>query len=102
MPGWWQAGGWGLRAGSALLVGAALGYLVRIPPKIVASIMAFGAGVLLSAVSFELISEAYAEAGLLPTTLGAIAGAVFISNSAAPDRPSSRRSPPWPRARSSR
>ena len=79
MPGWVQAGGWGLLAGSALLVGAALGYLVRIPRKIVASIMAFGAGVLLSAVSFELISEAYAQAGLLPTALGAIGGAALYT-----------------------
>ena len=74
MPGWWQAGGWGLLAGSALLLGAAVGYLARIPQRIIASIMAFGAGVLLSAVSFELIGEAYAGGGLLPTALGAIVG----------------------------
>ena len=79
MPGWLQAGGWGLLAGSALLVGAAVGYLARIPQKVIASIMAFGAGVLLSAVSFELVAEAYASGGLLPTTLGAIAGAVLYT-----------------------
>jgi ZIP family zinc transporter len=79
MPGWWQAGGWGLLAGSALLVGAAVGYLARIPQRIIASIMAFGAGVLLSAVSFELIAEAYASGGLLPTALGAIVGALLYT-----------------------
>jgi ZIP family zinc transporter len=79
MPGWLQAGGWGLLAGSALLLGAAVGYLVRIPPKAVASIMAFGAGVLLSAVSFELIAEAYDQAGLLPTAVGAVAGAAVYT-----------------------
>jgi len=79
MPGWLQAGGWGLLAGSALLVGAALGYLVRIPQRIIASIMAFGAGVLLSAVSFELVAEAYAAGGMLPTALGAVAGGVLYT-----------------------
>ncbi|MCA2211759.1 ZIP family metal transporter [Jidongwangia harbinensis] len=79
MPGWLQAGGWGLLAGSALLLGAAVGYLVRIPRKAVASIMAFGAGVLLSAVSFELIAEAYDRAGLLPTVIGAVAGAAVYT-----------------------
>ena len=43
MPQWLQAGGWGLLAGSALLVGAAVGYLARVPQKIIASVMAFGA-----------------------------------------------------------
>ncbi|WP_412751596.1 ZIP family metal transporter [Krasilnikovia sp. M28-CT-15] len=71
-----QAGGWGLVAGSALLVGAAVGYLAPVPRKIVASVMAFGAGVLLSAVAFDLIAEARERAGLLPTAVGAAIGAV--------------------------
>src|SRR5689334_4059101 len=79
MPGWLQAGGWGLLAGSALLIGAAVGYLARIPQKVIASIMAFGAGVLLSAVSFELIGEAYRQAGLLPTAGGALVGAAIYT-----------------------
>ncbi|NLT56933.1 MAG: ZIP family zinc transporter [Actinomycetales bacterium] len=79
MPGWLQAGGWGLVAGSALLLGAAAGYLVRIPRKAVASIMAFGAGVLLSAASFELIADARERGGLPPTVLGAVAGAVIFT-----------------------
>ncbi|MEU8152545.1 ZIP family zinc transporter [Micromonospora sp. NPDC048986] len=76
MPEWLQAGGWGLLAGSALLVGAAVGWFARVPQRVIASIMAFGAGVLLSAVSFELIAEAHAQGGLLPTALGAATGAV--------------------------
>ncbi|WP_199516656.1 ZIP family metal transporter [Nucisporomicrobium flavum] len=79
MPGWLQAGGWGLLAGSALMVGAAVGYLARVPQKIIASVMAFGAGVLLSAVAFELIAEAHEQAGLTPTALGAVAGAVIYT-----------------------
>ncbi|AVV47084.1 ZIP family zinc transporter [Streptomyces sp. ID05-04B] len=71
-----QAGLWGLVAGSALLLGAALGYGLRVPRKVIATVMAFGAGVLISAVSFELVGEAYDEAGLAPTALGTLAGAV--------------------------
>ena len=39
-------------AGSALLIGAALGYFARIPQRLIAGIMAFGSGVLISALSF--------------------------------------------------
>jgi zinc transporter ZupT len=59
MPVWLQAGFWGLVGGSALLIGAALGYFVRIPQRAIAAIMAFGAGVLISALAFELMDEAY-------------------------------------------
>lgn len=71
-----QAGLWGLVAGSALLLGAALGFGVRVPAKVIAAVMAFGAGVLLSAVSFELVGEAYDRAGMVPTTIGTLAGAL--------------------------
>ena len=79
MPGWLQAGGWGLLAGSALLAGAALGYLARVPRKVIASVMAFGAGVLLSAVAFDLIGEAHERGGLAPAALGAVVGAVLYT-----------------------
>ncbi|MET7271304.1 MULTISPECIES: ZIP family metal transporter [Streptomyces] len=71
-----QAGLWGLLAGSALLLGAAVGFGVRVPQKVIATVMAFGAGVLISAVSFELVGEAYDEAGLAPAAIGTILGAV--------------------------
>lgn len=74
-----EAGGWGLLAGAALVIGAGLGYLVRVPAKLVATIMAFGSGVLLSAVSFELIDEAHARGGLSATAVGALAGAVVYT-----------------------
>jgi ZIP family zinc transporter len=70
-----QAGGWGLVAGSALLIGAFVGYRMRVPQKAIALVMAFGAGVLLSAVSFELVGEAYDEGGLVPAAVGTLAGA---------------------------
>ncbi|MDT9682809.1 ZIP family zinc transporter [Streptomyces sp. TRM76323] len=70
------AAGWGLLAGSALLVGAVVGYAVRVPRWLIASVMAFGAGVLISAVSFELVGEAYEQGGLVPAAGGTVAGAL--------------------------
>jgi len=74
-----EAGGWGLVAGSALLLGAALGYGLRVPQKVIALVMAFGVGVLLSAVSFEPIGEAYEQAGLGPAVVGTLAGAAVCT-----------------------
>jgi ZIP family zinc transporter len=71
-----QAGLWGLVAGSALLLGAVLGYGLRVPQKAIAIVMAFGAGVLISAVSFELVGEAYEQAGLAPAAVGTLVGAL--------------------------
>ena len=59
IPLWLQAGFWGLVGGSALLIGAAISYFAKVPQRVVAAIMAFGAGVLISALSFELMDEAY-------------------------------------------
>ncbi|WP_030762028.1 ZIP family metal transporter [Streptomyces griseus] len=73
------AGGWGLFAGAALLVGAAIGLSVRVPPRWIALVMAFGSGVLLSAVSFELIAEAYERSGIGPVVWGAVGGAAVYS-----------------------
>ena len=75
IPGWTQAFGWGLLSGSALLLGAAIGFYLSLPRRIVAYIMAFGAGVLLSALSFELIEDAQALGGIVPTVLGVLGGA---------------------------
>jgi ZIP family zinc transporter len=38
------AGLWGLLSGGALLIGAAVGYLLTVPRRLIAAIMAFGAG----------------------------------------------------------
>ncbi|MEU7062527.1 ZIP family metal transporter [Streptomyces sp. NPDC053429] len=79
MAGALVAGGWGLFAGAALLVGAAVGSLFRVPAQWIALIMAFGSGVLISAVSFDLMAEAYEQGGVVPTACGAVAGAAVYS-----------------------
>lgn len=75
-PLWIEAGLWGLLAGGALVIGAAVAWLVEVPRRMVASIMAFGAGVLISALSFDLVDEAEELGGLTPTVLGFLAGAL--------------------------
>jgi ZIP family zinc transporter len=79
MPIWVQAGFWGLVAGSALLVGAAIGYLARLPQRLIAAIMAFGAGVLISALAFDLMDEAYQRGGFDSVSLGFVGGAALYT-----------------------
>jgi len=78
-PIWLQAGFWGLVAGSALLIGAAVGFYIKIPQRIIAGIMAFGSGVLISALSFELMDEAYKLGGFDSMAIGFIGGAVVFT-----------------------
>ncbi|BCW86337.1 ZIP family zinc transporter [Arthrobacter sp. TES] len=76
MPMWMQALMWGTIAGGALVLGSALSWKWSIPPKIVSSVMSFGAGVLISALAFDLVDEAASGGGLWPTVFGFLAGAV--------------------------
>jgi ZIP family zinc transporter len=79
LPMWAQAGFWGLVAGSALLLGAAAGYWLRVPQRVIASVMAFGSGVLISALSFDLMQEAYNKGGFRATAFGFLAGATIFT-----------------------
>jgi ZIP family zinc transporter len=74
-----KAGLWGLASGSALILGALLGYFFALPQRVIASVMAFGSGVLISALSFELMSEAYDRGGFTATAVGFVAGAVVYT-----------------------
>ncbi|GHH41381.1 ZIP family metal transporter [Lentzea cavernae] len=76
MPQWVEAGVWGLAGGGALVVGALVAWFVRVPRDVVAVVMAFGAGVLIAAASFELVDEAEKTGGLLATACGFLGGAV--------------------------
>jgi ZIP family zinc transporter len=79
MPLWLQAGLWGLLGGAALVVGAAGGFSLRLPRRLIAAIMAFGSGVLISALSFQLMEEAYERGGLDSAALGFLSGAVVYT-----------------------
>jgi ZIP family zinc transporter len=77
---------WGLLAGSSLVIGGLVALAVRIRPRLLGLVMAFGAGVLISAVSFELVEEASDTGSLSTVALGLFAGAlVFYLGDAAID-----------------
>ena len=70
-----------------LLAGAIAGVLWRPPRRLVAVALAFAAGALISAVSFELFQESYSSSGAVRTGLGFAAGAtVFVVADALLDR----------------
>ena len=77
-----EAAFWGFVGGAALLIGAIIGLRVAVPERVVGAIMAFGAGVLISAVSFDLTGEAYATGGADAAAGGLAAGALtfFLTN----------------------
>ncbi|MBC7986644.1 MAG: ZIP family zinc transporter [Sphingomonadaceae bacterium] len=79
MPATIEAGLWGLLAGSSLVIGALIGWFAPLSRRIVAGIMAFGAGVLISALSFELIDDAWRAEGLAPVAIGLLAGALLFT-----------------------
>jgi len=70
------AGLWGFVGGVALVVGAALALARRFSPRSIGLVMAFGAGVLISALAFELTKEAYDAAGAREVVIGLAAGAL--------------------------
>lgn len=79
IPLWLQSGLWGLVAGLALVIGALVAIFIKVPPRLIASIMAFGSGVLISALSFDLMDEAYHQGGLDSSAIGFIAGAAIFT-----------------------
>jgi ZIP family zinc transporter len=76
VPTWLEAGLWGLLGGAALVIGALIAWFVRVPKAVIASVMAFGSGVLISAVAFDLMQEAADTGGLLPAAIGFLGGAL--------------------------
>lgn len=73
-----QAAMWGAIAGSSLVLGALLGIFKNIPNKVSAFVMAFGTGVLIGAATFELLTNAVKEGGILYPSLGFLAGATLF------------------------
>jgi ZIP family zinc transporter len=73
-----EAGLWAALGQSALIVGALL--VARFPslkePRRLGLVMAFGAGALISAVTTDLVVEAYEEAGRAPAGIGLALGAL--------------------------
>jgi len=82
-----EAAFWGFVAGASLLIGAVIGITSRPSSRVIGLVMGFGAGVLISAVAFELTAEAIDRGGGDATTAGLAAGSLaFFAGDLAIDR----------------
>jgi zinc transporter, ZIP family len=79
MPLWLASFLWGLLGGSALLLGAGIGFLANVRQRIVAGVMAFGSGVMISALAFDLMDESFKRGGFDAAAIGFISGAVIYT-----------------------
>jgi ZIP family zinc transporter len=70
--------GWGLLAASSLVIGAAIALLFRIPRPAIGLIMGFGAGVLISAVAFDLVEEAVDMASKDAAVIGGLVAGCLV------------------------
>jgi ZIP family zinc transporter len=72
------AAGWGAVAASSLVIGALIALSRPVPKVPLGLIMAFGSGVLVSSVAYELVEEAVAVGGQLPMAIGLATGSVVF------------------------
>ena len=78
---------WGSVASSSLILGGLLALRLRIGRRLLGLIMAFGAGVLISAVAYELVDEAFDTSGGGGIALGLALGSLaFFGGDVAIDR----------------
>jgi zinc transporter, ZIP family len=69
--------GWGLAVAASLVVGALAAAGLQLPPRVAATLTAFGGGILLAAVAVELVPEADEQAGRWVTAGGLLAGTLL-------------------------
>jgi len=82
-----QAAAWGALAASSLVIGAIVALVRPVHRRTLGLIMAFGAGVLLSSVAFELVEVSVDLGGQLPMAVGLAFGAItFFLGDRAIDR----------------
>ena len=69
----------GVIASSALVLGALAGGRLQIPKRVLAAMLAFASGALITALSFELFEDSYEQGGIWRAALGLFAGAVVFT-----------------------
>lgn len=67
---------WGLAGGSTLVIGSLIGCFARLPARLIAAVMAIGAGVLISSVAYELVDEAASTGSLQSVAFGLALGSL--------------------------
>lgn len=71
---------WGFIASIPLVIGCTVALFVSLPKSIIGAIMAFGSGVLVVALTFSLVEEAFSLSQLIPpVVIGFILGGVSYS-----------------------
>ncbi|MFC0682673.1 ZIP family metal transporter [Lysobacter korlensis] len=77
----------GVIASSALVIGAFVGVRFELPKRVLAILLSFAAGALITALAFELFEDAYERGGIWNAAIGLFVGAlVFTVLSALLDR----------------
>jgi ZIP family zinc transporter len=66
-------------ASSPLVLGAYLGARFSFPERLLAAVLAFAAGALITALTFELFEESYEKGGAIRAAVGLAAGAVVFT-----------------------
>jgi ZIP family zinc transporter len=71
---------WGFIASIPLVIGSIVGLFVSLPKSVIAAIMAFGSGVLVAALTFSLVEEAFSlSKSIPPVVIGFILGGISYS-----------------------
>ena len=73
-----SAAAYGAIAASSLIVGAVIALVRTVPNRQLGLVMAFGSGVLISSVAYELVEEAVAIGGQIPLAAGLALGSVVF------------------------
>ena len=77
----------GIIASSALVIGSAIGVTARLPERVLALLLAFASGALMTALAFELFEDAHEKSGAWVAGIAFVAGAsVFVAVSSWLDR----------------
>jgi ZIP family zinc transporter len=82
-----EAAMWGFVGGLALVIGALIAFALRPSKRAVAYVMAFGAGVLISAVAYDLTADAFELGGGDAVAIGLAAGALVYAGLSMLTRP---------------
>ena len=69
----------GAIASSALIIGAAIGVRFKLPKRVLAMLLAFAAGALITALSFELFEDSYERGGIWLAAIGLFVGAIVFT-----------------------
>ncbi len=69
----------GAVASSALIIGAAIGVRFELPKRLLAMLLAFAAGALITALAFELFEDSYERGGIWLAAIGLFVGAIVFT-----------------------